>query len=270
MVAYTFEREKKIMTLIEAIILGIIQGLAEFLPVSSSGHLMVFHHLLGIESGDNLTFIVVLNLGTLLPLLFIFRKDILELIKQPFQKTVYLLLIATIPLIIITLLFGSFIEGLFQSTQFLAFGFLVTGVVLILTDKISSTNKLIKNMRYLDSIIIGLAQAVAVFPGISRSGSTISASLARGMTREEAAKFSFLMSIPAAFGALVFRMLRILTGHISIANLNFLILFVGFLAAAISGYLSINFMMNLVKKAKLKYFALFYVFGLALLIFLLF
>ena len=258
------------MTLLEAIILGIIQGLAEFLPVSSSGHLMVFHRLLGIESNDNLTFIVVLNLGTLLPLLFIFRKDIIELIKQPFQKTVALLLIATIPIVIATILFGSFIEGLFQSTQFLAFGFLITGIILILTDKITHNDRLIKNMHYLDAVIIGLVQAIAVFPGLSRSGSTISAALARKIDREEAAKFSFLMSIPAAFGALVFRVLRIFTGHILITDLNFLNLFVGFIAAAVSGYLSINFMMNLIKKAKLKYFALFYVFGLTILIFFLF
>jgi len=258
------------MNLFEAIILGIIQGLAEFLPVSSSGHLMVFHHLLGIESNDNLTFIVVLNLGTLLPLLFIFRKDILELIKQPFQKTVYLLLIATLPIVVATLLFEDFIEGLFQSTQFLAFGFLLTGIILILTDKIKDNHKTIKEMSYLDSIVIGLTQAVAIFPGLSRSGSTISASLVRGLTREDAMKFSFLMSIPAAFGALVFRILRIFTGHILISDLNFLNLFAGFLAAMVSGYLSINFMMKLVKKAKLKYFALFYVFGLTILIFLLF
>jgi len=264
-----FEREYSV-TLLEAIILGVIQGLAEFLPVSSSGHLMVFHHVLGIESNDNLTFIVVLNLGTLLPLLFIFRKDILELIKQPFQKTVYLLIIATVPIVVATILFGSFIEGLFQSTQFLAFGFLITGIILILTDKIANNSKTIKNMRYLDAVVIGLTQAVAVFPGLSRSGSTISAALARGITREEAAKFSFLMSIPAAFGALVFRILRIFTGHILIGDLNFLNLLVGFFAAAVSGYLSINFMMNLVKKAKLKYFALFYVFGLTALIFFLF
>jgi len=258
------------MTLLEAIILGIIQGLAEFLPVSSSGHLMVFHRLLGIESNDNLTFIVVLNLGTLLPLLFTFRKDLLELIRQPFQKTVYLLIVATIPIVIATLLFGSFIEGLFQSTRFLALGFLLTGIILILTDRIQDSQKTIKKMSYFDSLVIGLAQATAVIPGLSRSGSTISASLFRGMTREDAAKFSFLMSIPAAFGAVAFRILRVLTGHALLADLNFLNLFVGFIAAAISGYLSINFMMKLIKTAKLKYFALFYVFGLTALIFILF
>jgi len=258
------------MNLFEAIILGLIQGLAEFLPVSSSGHLMVFHELLSIESNDNLTFIIVLNLGTLIPLLFIFRKDVLALLKQPFQKTVYLLIIATIPIVVATLLFEDFVEALFQSTRFLAFGFLVTGIILILTDKIKDNHKTVKEMSYLDSIIIGLTQAIAIFPGLSRSGSTISASLVRGLTREDAMKFSFLMSIPASFAALAFRIIRMFTGHILFSDLNFLNLFAGFLAAMISGYLSINFMMRLVKGAKLKYFALFYVFGLTLLIFILF
>lgn len=260
------------MTVIEAIILGFIQGLAEFLPVSSSGHLMVFHRLLGInmEANDNLTFIVVLNLGTLLPLLFIFRKDIITLIRRPLQKTVGYLVVATLPLIIVTLLFEDFIEGLFRSTQFLAIGFFITGIVLILSDRITNNHKKIAEMELKDPIAIGLAQAVAVIPGISRSGSTISVALLRKLNREEAAKFSFLMSVPASFGALIFRIIRVFTGHIQLADLNFLNLFVGFAAAAISGYLSINFMMTLIKKAKLKYFALFYVFGLAILILILF
>ena len=258
------------MNLFEAIILGIIQGLAEFLPVSSSGHLMVFHELLGIESNDNLTFIVVLNLGTLLPLLYIFRQDILDLLKHPLQKTVRLLVIATVPIVVATLLFGDFVESLFQSTQFLAFGFLATGIVLILTDKINNNKKEMKEITYVDSIVVGLTQALAIFPGLSRSGSTLSALPFRGVTREDAVKFSFLMSVPAAFGALAFRIIRMLTGHIALTDLNFTNLIVGFLAALISGYVSINVMMKLIKTAKLKYFALFYVFGLAILIFVLF
>lgn len=127
-----------------------------------------------------------------------------------------------------------------------------------------------KKMSYFDAFFVGIIQSLAVFPGISRSGSTISAALVRGLNREEAAKFSFLMSVFAAFGAIAFRVLRIFTGDILLADLNFLNLGAGFIAAAISGYLSINFMMKLIKEAKLKYFALFYVFGLAILIFFLF
>lgn len=258
------------MTLLEAILLGFIQGLAEFLPVSSSGHLMVFHHLLGIESNDNLTFLIVLNFGTLLPLLFVFRQDVLALLKNPFQKLVWLLVIATLPLIVVTLLFGDFVEGLFQSTRFLAFGFLITGVMLILSDRITSNHRLMANMKWRDGLLIGLAQAVAVVPGISRSGSTVSAALATGLKREEAVRFSFLMSVFAAFGAIAFNILRMVRSPDLLADLNYLNLLGGFLAAMVSGYISINFMMKLIKEAKLKYFALFYVFGLAFFIFFIF
>jgi len=258
------------MTLIEAILLGIIQGLAEFLPVSSSGHLLVFHHLFGIQSDDNLTFLVVLNLGSLIPLLYIFRSDLILLVRQPFQKLVYLLVIATLPIIAVTLLFEDFVVGLFQTTQFLAIGFLITGTMLILSDKINANKRSIKSLGYLDAVVVGVTQALAVFPGISRSGSTISASLLRGLTREDAAKFSFLMSIPTAIGAMAFRVLRMFTGDIVVADLSVVNLLAGFVAAAISGYLSINFMMRLIKTAKLKYFALFYVFGLAIVIFVFF
>ena len=260
------------MTVWDALILGAIQGLAEFLPVSSSGHLLVFHRILGIDLAhlDNLTFLVVLNLGTLLPLLYIFRQDLLALLRNPVQRTVGLLLLATAPLIIATLLFADLIEGLFRSTEFLAFGFLLTGIILILSDQIKGNTKTINELRPIDALLIGIAQSVAVFPGLSRSGSTIAAALGRGLNREEAAKFSFLMSIPAAFGALAFRAIRMITGHVAVADINILNLVVGFAAAAVTGYLSINFMMALIKRAQLKYFALFYVFGLAILIFILF
>ena len=260
------------MTFLEALLLGMVQGLAEFLPVSSSGHLMVFHRILGIDvtANDNLTFLIVLNLGTLLPLLYIFRKDIVPIIKKPFQKIVGMLVIATLPLIIVTILFESYIELLFRSTEFLAFGFLLTGIILILSDRIKNNRKTTDEMKVKDAAIIGIAQSIAIFPGLSRSGTTITTSLVRGLNREEATKFSFFMSIPAAFGALIFRIIRVFTGDIILADINFLNLLGGFLAAAITGYLSIRFTMNLIKKAKLKYFALFYVFGLAILIFILF
>jgi len=254
------------MSLLEAIILGLIQGMSEFLPVSSSGHLLVFHHLLGITAEDNLTFIIVLNMGSLMPLLFVFRKDIWELMKKPFQKTTYLLVIATIPLIIVTLLFEGLIESMFYMVHFLPVGFTITGVVLLLSDRLKSNNKNIDSITYVDAVFIGLAQACAVFPGISRSGSTITATMARGVNRESAAKFSFLMSIPAAFGAMAFRMFRIVSNPELIQGLNFVNLGAGFITAAITGYLAINFMLAIVKKAKLKYFALYYIFALVVLI----
>jgi len=251
------------MSLLEAIILGLIQGLSEFLPVSSSGHLLVFHHIFGITAEDNMTFIIVLNMGSLMPLLWVFRKDVWALVKNPIQKTTALLIIATLPLIIVTIFFQDFIESMFHLVHFLPFGFVVTGVVLLLSDKLKKNDKNIEKLRLLDAVLIGLAQAFAVFPGISRSGSTITASLARGLDRENAAKFSFLMSIPAAFGAITLRIGHILSGRILLDDLNFVNLGAGFITAAVSGYLAINFMLAIVKKAKLKYFALYYVFALA-------
>ena len=254
------------MTLLEAIILGLIQGLSEFLPVSSSGHLLVFHHIFGITGEDNLTFIIVLNMGSLMPLLWVFRKDVWGLIRNPLQKMTALLIIATLPIIIITLLFQDFIEQMFQMVQLLPIGFVITGVALLLSDKIKKNDKEIGQLRIIDAVLVGLAQAVAVFPGLTRSGSTITASLARGLDRESAAKFSFLMSIPTAFGAIAFNIMRIATGRVLLDDLNFLNLAAGFIMAAVTGYFAINFMLSVVKKAKLKYFALYYIFALVVFI----
>lgn len=254
------------MSLLESIILGFIQGMSEFLPVSSSGHLMVFHHILGITAEDNMTFIIVLNMGSLMPLLFVFRKDVFALIKKPFQKMTYLLVIATIPLVVVTLIFESHIESLFHVVRFLPVGFVITGVALLLSDKLKNNNKTTDDITFADAALIGLAQAFAVIPGISRSGSTITSTMARGVNRENAAKFSFLMSIPAAFGALAFRAIRIFQDPYLISNLNYVNLAAGFITSAVTGYLAINFMLAIIKKAKLKYFAIYYIFALVVLI----
>jgi len=258
------------MSLFEAIILGLIQGTSEFLPVSSSGHLLLFHRIFGITAEDNLTFIIVLNMGSLLPLLFVFRKDLWQLIRNPFQKLTALLIIATIPLIIMTLLFEELIESMFHAIYFLPVGFVITGVVLLLTDRLKNNNKDMTGIRYIDAVIIGLAQAVAVFPGISRSGSTLSATMALGVNRESAARFSFLMSVPAAFGAVAFRFSRVIADPELIEGLNFVNLGAGFITAAITGYFAINIMLTIIKRAKLKYFALYYIFALAILVLFLF
>ncbi|MCL1787941.1 MAG: undecaprenyl-diphosphate phosphatase [Defluviitaleaceae bacterium] len=252
------------MSLLEAIILGLIQGISEFLPVSSSGHLLVFHHIFGITGEDNMTFIIVLNMGSLMPLLWVFRKDVWALIKRPFQKMTALLIIATLPLIIVTIFFQDFIEEMFHLVVFLPIGFVITGVLLILSDRVKKSNRDISDLRVKDAVIVGLAQACAVFPGLSRSGSTMTTSLFRGLDRESAAKFSFLMSIPTAFGAIALRMGHVVSGRILLDDLNFVNLGAGFITAAVSGYLAINIMLNIVKKGKLKYFAFYYVFALAI------
>jgi len=258
------------VSLIQAVILGLIQGVSEFLPVSSSGHLLVFHHIFGITAEDNMTFIIVLNMGSLIPLLWVFRKDVWALMQNPVQKTTALLVIATLPLVIVTLFFVDFIESMFHMTRFLPFGFAVTGIALLLSDKVKKNDKDMGKLRIVDAVLIGCAQAAAVFPGISRSGSTITASLARGLDRENAAKFSFLMSIPAAFGAIALRIGHIVSGRVLLDDLNFINLGAGFLTAAVTGYFAINFMLAIVKKARLKYFALYYIFALVVFMFLFF
>jgi len=249
------------MTLLEAIILGIIQGLAEFLPISSSGHLALGQLLFGIDD-NNMAFIIVVHIGTLIPVVVVYRKTIWELIKKPFQKMTYLLIIATVPAAIVGIFFEDAVEAALGSLGFLAGGFIVTGTVLILTDRLRKNNKKSDEITYLDALLIGVAQAVAVFPGISRSGSTIAASLARGINREDAAKFAFLMSIPAILGALLMQILHVARGNVLLEDLNFINLGAGFIAAMLSGYLAINFMLAAIKKAKLSYFA-YYVLALA-------
>ena len=258
------------MSLLQAIILGFIQGMSEFLPVSSSGHLLVFHHIMGLTSDDTLTFIIVLNMGSLMPLLWVFRKDVLDLIKNPFQKMTAWLIIATLPLIVVSVLFQHQIRAMVQVVQLLPVGFVITGVALLLSDKFSNGKRAIADIKWLDAVLAGLAQACAVFPGLTRSGSTITTTLARGFDRESAAKFSFLMSIPTAFGAIILEASNVFRGNISLEDLNFLNLGAGFVTAAIVGYMAIHFMLGLVKRAKLKYFALYYVFALAAVVFLFF
>ena len=242
------------MTIVQGIILGIIQGLAEFLPISSSGHLVLFQKIFGIDK-PNMTFDVLLHFATLIPVFIIFWKDIFNLIKNPFQRTTYLLVIGTLPAVVAALLLGDQIETLFLGGQFLAIGFFITAIVLTYADKIKGGSKKSNDITYLDALFIGMMQAVAIAPGISRSGSTIAGSLFRNLDRETAAKFSFLLSIPAILGAGVLEAKDIITGGTSLETLEFLPMFCGFIAAMLSGYLAIKVMLKIVKQSKLSYFA---------------
>jgi undecaprenyl-diphosphatase len=249
---------------LEAVILGVIQGLAEFLPISSSGHLVLFQKIFGLEEGA-MTFDVVLHVGTLIAVIVIYWETIFELIKKPFQKLTYLLIVATIPTVAAALLFGDAVDALFESGRYLAYGFLFTGIILIISDKLKSEKKSIKDISYIDALAVGAAQCAALPPGISRSGATITGARAVGINRGDAARFSFLMSIPAILGSAVLTVVKIARGDANLEALPLLPTLFGFVAAVLSGYLSINFMIKLIKEAKLKYFA-YYVFLLAALI----
>jgi len=223
-----------------------------------------------------LAFDVLLHVATLIPVCIVFRKTILNLIKNPFQKTTLFLIIGTIPAVLAALLFSDQIRFLFSGAYwFLAITFAITGVVLIIADLLAErsakaasaglTEKTTNTMTWLDAVIVGIAQAFAIPPGISRSGATITASLGRRLSREEAAKFVFLLSIPAIIGGSVLEVAELITRDASFldADISLVAVAAGFIAAALSGYLSINFFLSLIKKARLRYFS-FYVFALAI------
>jgi undecaprenyl-diphosphatase len=202
------------MTLARATILGILQGLTEFLPVSSSGHLVIMQHYLGLRH-PLLLFNVVLHTGTLAAVFFYFRKDIFGIVlslarftkKEPGQvlqrKLFYLILLGSVPIALVGGLLRSRIENLFTNIPLTSFLLLVTGGLLWTSERAKNSNKGIEKVRILDALFIGIMQAAAILPGISRSGATISAGLFRGTSKEFAFRYSFLLSIPAILGALV-------------------------------------------------------------------
>jgi undecaprenyl-diphosphatase len=247
------------MSLIEALILGIIQGLTEFLPVSSSGHLELGKAILGENSlGDeNLVFTVVVHAATALSTIVIFRKDILTIFKGLFQfkmneeSTFSLkIILSMIPAAFVGVLFNDQIEALFTGRILLVgIMLLLTGVLLFLADKAKSTDK---TVSYWHAIIIGIAQAIAIAPGISRSGATIGTSVLLGIDRQKAARFSFLMVVPLILGKIA---KDVLDGALSTQSEHISVHIVGFLAAFISGLFACQWMIALVKKSQLRYFA---------------
>ena len=241
------------MTILEALILGILQGFTEFLPVSSSGHLVLLQRIFGIEEGL-LTFTVVVHVATLIPVLFVYYNRIKSLVKNPFQRMTLLLILGTVPTVIAALIFSDFIDTLFSGT-FLAFGFLVTGVILIATDRSKEGTKEMDEITRKDALVVGLVQAVAIMPGISRSGSTIAGAVACGVKREAAVNFSFLLSIPAIAGATTLEVMHLLSGQTELEFLFTAPVIVGFFAAMISGYFAILAMLKIVAASKLHYFA---------------
>lgn len=249
------------MNWIEAIILGLIQGLTEFLPVSSSGHLVIGQVLLGLNMEDSLTFTVIVHGATVLSTIVVFFSEIMSILKGGLKfeyndSTKYILkiLLSMIPVLFVGLLFKDKVEALFDGNlRFIGFMLLITATLLALSSLIK--RKSTKKIPYLDAFIIGIAQAFAVIPGISRSGATIATGILLGNNREEVARFSFLMVLLPIIGANLLDILKYEGSTTS--GISPWILLTGFLAAFISGLIACKWMINIVKKGKLYYFAIY-------------
>ena len=247
------------METIDAIILGVIQGLTEFLPVSSSGHLELGKAILGDESvpEESLMFTVVLHFATALSTIVVFRKDIIELIKGLFkfhwnEETQFSvkIILSMLPAVFVGLVFEEELESLFGGNVILVgFMLIVTGLLLFLAGRAKHTGK---SVSWKDAIIIGVSQAIAILPGVSRSGATISTSVLLGNDRTKAARFSFLMVVPLILGKIA---KDVMSGDLNMESSNSLPLLFGFIAAFITGLIACTWMISIVKKAKLHYFS---------------
>ncbi len=244
--------------ILQAFILGLVQGLTEFLPVSSSGHLILFKKLFGLDAETfGLNFDIAVHVATLIAVFIVFRKTIWNLIRHPFQKTVLWLILATIPAALVGVFLDDQIEAVSQSGGFLGLCFLFTAGVLLFSEWIAKrkqANLEMEDLTWWKAGAIGLAQGVAVMPGISRSGSTLSAGLLTGMNKASAISFSFLMSIPVIGGSLLLGVKDTLENP---ESFNVGVILAGMIAAAASGYIAVRFMLNFFRKKGMKVFAIY-------------
>lgn len=239
------------MGVLESIVLGIVQGLTEFLPVSSSGHLVLLQNVFGF-SEPQLFFDTMLHLGTLIAVVVVMWQSILDLFRKPIR--LLYLVIATLPAVVVTLLFKDFIESTF-SGRYLGYGFLLTAVFLTAAEMLSSRAEKRRQVKAGAALGMGAMQAVALLPGISRSGSTIAGGLALGVDRRAAAAFSFLMSLPAILGSVVLQGYGIIKEQALPADI--LPTVIGTVCAAVSGFFAIKFMIALISRKKLYGFAVY-------------
>ncbi len=260
------------MTILQSLFLGLVQGIAEFLPISSSGHLSVFQNLFGIESGENqLLFDVLLHLGTLVSVCAVYWDDIVSIVKDcvglvrgighpvPGERKraggvrlLLMIIFAILPLFVILPINDS-VEKLYYSTAFIGIAFLATGAMLYCADRMPRGTKTERTMRIRDALLIGLCQAVATMPGLSRSGTTITAGIATGLDRRFAVKFSFLISIPAVLGANLLTFIKALKDGVDWSLLPTYLL--GMLVAMVSGYFALNLLRYIAKRGKFGWFA---------------
>jgi len=260
------------LTLFEATVLGLVQGMAEFLPVSSSGHLAVLQYFFGIKGEEVLTFAVLLHLGTFLSLMAVYYKDIfmlfrelfsviydlatgkgLQINKNEYRRLGVMIIVATIPTAFFGIVFSDAFGSLYNSLLAIGIGFLITGTLLWLSEKSGKGLKDTRGMLFRDALLVGLFQSVAIAPGISRSGSTIVGGLLSNLDRQLAVRFAFLISVPAILGAVVLEAPKAFAQGVG-AELIVPIA-VGVTVAAVSGFIAIKTMIKVVSNKKLHYFS---------------
>jgi len=247
------------MGIFEAIALGIVQGLTEFLPVSSSGHLVLMQKIFGTAALEGTTnpqllfFDTMLHVGTLIAVVVVLWKDILGLFKKPLNTLLYLI-IATIPAVIFTLFLSDFVAHAFGG-QYLGFAFLFTALLLVVAELIAKRVGNRRELRFGSALTMGIMQAIAILPGISRSGSTLAGGLACGVERQKTARFAFLMSIPAIIGGALFNGYDAVTSNA--LTIQWAPMLLGMACAAITGYIAIRFMLALISKKRLWGFAIY-------------
>ncbi|MFV0507609.1 MAG: undecaprenyl-diphosphate phosphatase [Bacteroidales bacterium] len=271
------------MDILKSVILGIIQGLTEFLPVSSSGHLELAKSLLGVKLEDNLTFNLVVHLATVLSTIIVFRKDITNLFIGLFKfemntetKMVINILVSLIPLVPVYFLFNDRLDEFLdrsvtpehQIVMFVGICLLITALILFVSTRmkktdndasasIDTTKKIDNDVTLFKAFIIGIAQALAVLPGVSRSGSTIATGLILKVDKAKVTRFSFLMVIPAILGAMLLDVIELSTSPSGVAHMDTIPLIAGFIGALISGIFACRWMVKLVQKGSLIYFAIY-------------
>ncbi|MCI7619560.1 MAG: undecaprenyl-diphosphate phosphatase [Firmicutes bacterium] len=260
------------MSYFEAVILGLVQGLAEFLPISSSGHLALLQQWFGIDENKVLLFAVLLHVGTLISVFVVYWKDIWELIvelcltirdlvtgkglrleERPVRKLGVMIIVATIPTAIIGLLFNDLFDKLYTSVLPIGIGLIITGFLLILAERTGNSSRGIDRMNFRNALFIGTVQGIAICPGISRSGSTLFGSLICNLDRKFAVKFVFLISIPSILGSAIMEAPDAIEAGMDMAQLGPVI--VGMAVAAISGLIAIKTMIKIVSDKKLSYFS---------------
>ncbi|MFA6436015.1 MAG: undecaprenyl-diphosphate phosphatase [Candidatus Gracilibacteria bacterium] len=240
------------MTFLQALLLGILQGITEFLPISSDGHLVLMESIFKLPLADLKGFDVALHFGTLFAIVAYFWRDILSLFRQ--KKLIVYIVIATLPAVVVGFTLEDWMDATFRNPQAVSLFLLVMAVFFLLAERVAKLDEK-KQFTLLNTFVIGVAQALALLPGISRSGMTIGTGLFFGFKREEAARFSFLLGIPAIAGAVFLTGIRILKGEVSLPGTELVL--VGFVTSAVIGYLAIAFLMRFLKNHRLTVFAVY-------------